>query len=339
MSRNDSGESTDAFQTPSADTEDEARGELDPALPEPDLGASPELSGPVTRSGRKRKSLVPVKSSGKKKKKMNRSPDPKEDRPQPDKAGQAVPSPKTPAPPPPDLPDVRPQNAAPEPVPHCPPQQPPPQAQDLAALLTNGLGTLQNSMGGLQASMGGMEARLAGKIDSLEASVNKNKETIAVLTGIVNKNTVDLARLEAELRSNEVALDGRVADLVKAHIAGLDGPLSLDSSRPPGLSPSQVNMYWQCKRSLRLRPIVGPNLEAVVKNFLFDFLGVDLEAMGPDTGALRVRCVIEPRSKIKDEAVVEFSSAAIRDTIKGSGYTAGGPDRWHQDGGTGPPRL
>ena len=42
--------------------------------------------------------------------------------------------------------------------------------------------------------------------------------------------------------------------------------------------------------------------------------------MCPDAGAIKVRRVYEPRSKIKDEAVVEFSSAPIRDTIKGSGY-------------------
>lgn len=58
-------------------------------------------------------------------------------------------------------------------------------------------------MEGMQESMGGMEARLAKKIDSLESTVAKNKETIIVLKDLVNKNTVDLARLEEYLGKNE----------------------------------------------------------------------------------------------------------------------------------------
>ena len=63
------------FQTPSVADEEEGRSqreqeELEPSRPEPDIGASPELVGPVTRSGRKRKNLSAVKSTGKKKNKM-----------------------------------------------------------------------------------------------------------------------------------------------------------------------------------------------------------------------------------------------------------------------------
>ena len=64
--------------------------------------------------------------------------------------------------------------------------------------------------------MDGMEARLAGKIDSLEASVSKNKETIVVLTDMVNKNTVNLARLEAEMHNR---LDKKVAEIVRDQFA------------------------------------------------------------------------------------------------------------------------
>ena len=117
-----------------------------------DLGASPTL-GPVTRSGRKRKISAAPKSSGKKKKTggMIRSPG----------KNVEVPSQATGA-----------SGAAatggnPQP--------------DLAQLLTNGLS-------GIQASMGGMETRLSNKIDLLEEGVNKNKNTIEILTEVVSKN-------------------------------------------------------------------------------------------------------------------------------------------------------
>ena len=69
MSVEDSFESSEAiFQTPSSVASPATGGEerpeepvdphskFEPAGPEPDIGASPELVGPVTRSGKKRKS-------------------------------------------------------------------------------------------------------------------------------------------------------------------------------------------------------------------------------------------------------------------------------------------
>ena len=147
------------YQTPTAIVLEETADhpELDPPTQE-DLGASPELVGPVTRSGRKRKNSAPVKSAGKKKNKMTSR--------TPPKAGSQAES-NNPAPKAPD--------------------------NDLVALLTGGLSDIKQSMAG-------MEDRLAGKIDSLEASVNKNKQSTVILTESVNKNTVDLARLESQIR-------------------------------------------------------------------------------------------------------------------------------------------
>ena len=72
-------------------------------------------------------------------------------------------------------------------------------APDLASLLMNGLSNIQESMNG-------METRLTGKFDSLEATVKSNKEQIVVLTDTVNKKTIDLARLEAQLCATEDSL-------------------------------------------------------------------------------------------------------------------------------------
>ena len=81
MSVNESTESTETlYQTPTAiviESEEPAHEELEPSRQDEALSASPDLSGPVTRSGKKRKNPGPVKSSGKKKNKtmnMIRSP-------------------------------------------------------------------------------------------------------------------------------------------------------------------------------------------------------------------------------------------------------------------------
>ena len=90
MSVNVSEESVDAvYGTPTAGSGNKGDGrsereaeELEASRPEPDIGASPELVGPVTRSGRKRKNLAPVKSSGKKKNKMIPKSPPEPSRPE-----------------------------------------------------------------------------------------------------------------------------------------------------------------------------------------------------------------------------------------------------------------
>ena len=84
--------------------------------------------------------------------------------------------------------------------------------------------------------------------------------------------------------------------------------------------------YWRCRRSLCLWPNPGPNLEHEVRRFLLSNLEIDLEAMEGDAGSIKVRRVVEPRWKIKEEAIVEFSSAPIRDSVKGSGFKLEGKE-------------
>ena len=294
MSVNGSTESIDTvYQTPSSSVNGEepvSNPELDPALPEPDIGASPELTGPVTRSGKKRKNLVPVKSSGKKKNKMMHSP-PK-DAVNPGTRRQSTTSVEGPP------------GGGSQAVGAVP--------QDLAALLASGLSNIQNSITG-------MVERLSGQIKSLESTVKNNKESIVILTDTVNKNTVNLARLEAQLRESEETLEDRVNDIV-ARI----GPSNLDASLVRSSSQhhhgartaDQINRYWTCRRSLRLWPISGDDLHRSV----LMLLSTNLELRDEEVGHITVRRVREPRSKIQDEAIVEFETSQIRDSVKSLGF-------------------
>ena len=284
MSVNESTESSDAvYQTPGSIVleEQSTHEELEPSREE-DLGASPELDGPVTRSGRKRKNTAPVKSSGKKKNKTMTSRTP----PRPDAQANPPTSSR-----------------------QMPGATPPP---DLAALLSNGLSSIQSTMVA-------MEEKLVGKMDSLEACVNVNKRSISILTGTVSKNTVDLARLETPMREGDDRFEDRVAGIVRS-VMGRDSHSvsSLDlSSRVP--STEQIERYASCRRSLRLWPIVGQNIEESVKDFLRTNLGYTRDQV-EDLGRITARRVIEPRSKIDSEAVVEFASSSIRDAIKSLGF-------------------
>ena len=312
MSVNESTESTETmYQTPGSS--DDANEELEPSRPESELGASPEFSGPVTRSGKKRKNPAPVKSAGKKKNKMSTICSP----PSKPSSSEQTGSPKA--------------TARPAAAPTAQPRSPP----DLAALLKSGLSNIQSSMDGMetrlvslsniQGSMDGMETRLASKIDKLESTVSSNKESIVLLTDTVNKNTVDLARLESQMREANDALEDKVSHIVRS-VLNRDqhehSAISYDASSlaPRRLSSAQIERFERCRRSLRLWPVHGQDLSAGARDFLVEKLGLSAEMVEQDFGRLETRRVVEPRSKIPSEVTVEFPSASIRDSVKSAGY-------------------
>ena len=249
-----------------------------------DIGAFPVL-GPVTRSGRKRKHTIPVKSSGKKKTKMIRSP------------GTATGA----------------QQAG------CPtPTQGTAPAPDFAQLLTMGLADIKSSMGG-------MENRLGGKIDALEETVKKNEGKIEELTATVESNSTELCSLRRRTDATESTIDRRIEETLQRLTANDSLSVTSISTDQTGhhqsRSAQQTSSYWKCRRSLRLWPIKNDgSLEGNVKSFLTGHLGFDLNEVDGDFGTMRVERVIDPRSKIKFEAIVEFATPALRDSIKGSGY-------------------
>ena len=318
MSGGEDNESTETvYQTPdSVVVVEDQDGDFaeEPAAQDPqqDIGASPVL-GPITRSGRKRKTVAPQqKSSGKKNKTMSktiRSPAKKHDLPGATSSKAVQPSP------------VQPRPGAQQP---SNPSQPP----DLAALLADGLTSIRTAMGG-------METRLGNKIDTLEETVKNNSNSIEILTSTVHNNTEGLANLEDRVTQGELALEDKVADIVRQQLAGGSlmasdsvSSLSASSSAPPTpasrLSQSQTMRYWQCRRSLRLWPIVGSDLVAAVKKFLIDTLEMEHDFVEQDIGPLKVEKIVDPRSKISHEVIVEFCSVPLRDSIKASGFKLAG---------------
>ena len=102
-----------------------------------------------------------------------------------------------------------------------------------------------------------MESRLAEKIGSLEASVAGNKGTIVQLTGALNKNTVDLARLETRITEVDSGLETRVTDIVRSVISRDQSRISAvgaseDNQGSRQVSSAQMDRYDRCRRSLRI---------------------------------------------------------------------------------------
>ena len=70
---------------------------------------------------------------------------------------------------------------------------------------------------------------------------------------------------------------------------------------------------------MRLWPIKGPDLIQSARLFLSENLEYSDDFIR-DLGDIKVDHVIEPRSKIQQEAIVDFSTPAVRDAVKGSGF-------------------
>lgn len=100
---------------------------------------------------------------------------------------------------------------------------------------------------------------------------------------------------------------------------------------PPGAtrSRSKSGDYWRCRCALRMRPVGEGDAVLAVRNYIKDYLRQDskfIEDIGPFTVQ---RVPSGPGSKIKDEAIVTFSSVEARDAVKGTARNLAGLGQSH----------
>ena len=93
---------------------------------------------------------------------------------------------------------------------------------------------------------------------------------------------------------------------------------------------SQEDIYWQCRRSLRLWPVPGkdgPEISKSLRIYLRDHLHFS-SAFLTDMGETSIKRIpTAPGARIKDEVVVIFSSTEVRDAIRrGARELAGSPE-------------
>ena len=82
--------------------------------------------------------------------------------------------------------------------------------------------------------------------------------------------------------------------------------------------------YWESRRALRLRPIVGTDSVRAVHDFMVDHLKLGetfMQCLGP-IQVVRVPC--GPAAKVKDEAVVTFQSVDTRDAVRSAARNLAG---------------
>ena len=204
------------------------------------------------------------------------------------------------------------------------PQDAPLTLADLAALIN--ASSQKTALG-----MTDMENRLAGKMDIQEAN-------------LANTNC-ELRQLKERVTDGEATLDTRIATAVdqavarrlgQDHFPPLGGPAtpgpsstlsfpsfataaSSSSGQPSAIiaaDPRAVRQeedYWLCRRSLRLWPAPGPDLNKSVSEFLTSELEIeDLDDIGP----FSVQRYQTAKTKYMNEVLVAFRTANVRDFVK-----------------------
>ena len=107
---------------------------------------------------------------------------------------------------------------------------------------------------------------------------------------------------------------------------------TVGSGPPTSASTEREERYWLCRRSLRVWPIIGGDLRKSVGDFLKGRLKLDSSFM-VTMGDLSVKRVpFTERSKVKNEAVVVFSSVEVRDIVRRSAKVGRPSRRWHPPG-------
>ena len=81
---------------------------------------------------------------------------------------------------------------------------------------------------------------------------------------------------------------------------------------------SKEDVYWQCRRSLRIWPVPEGDVKRGLRTYLKDRLRLSTSFLA-DMGEISVkRIAAGPRSKIVGEVVAIFSSVDVRDAVKGA---------------------
>ena len=83
--------------------------------------------------------------------------------------------------------------------------------------------------------------------------------------------------------------------------------------------------YWECRRALRLRPIVpGTNLEEAVREYMIEHLKLSdsfMDSIGPFSAR---RIPFGPAAKVKNEVLVPYQSTDVRDAVKSAARNLAG---------------
>ena len=175
------------------------------------------------------------------------------------------------------------------------------------------------------ASSDGVDSGLKAFLNAMKEDINR--ATSAAVDRIdkrIDENAREIGDLKKAIGRQEAELGAKIATQVRTEIAKMDMPSQLGSSRAPGpLNDRREKAYHHCRRTLKIWPISGEDMQDEVKNFLSNQLGFDQRKID-SIGTLEISRVPGKRATERNEVLVTFESFVERDQVKAGGVNLAG---------------
>ena len=156
-----------------------------------------------------------------------------------------------------------------------------------------------------------------------------NKATNAAVDRIdrrIDENAKQIGEIKQDMERRDAGISARISTEVRQEVAKLSGLLK---GKSPALEPSEGvrnrrdRAYNHCRRSLKIWPIRGENMEDEVKNFMANKLNFDQRKI-ESLGAIEVVVAPGRLAKDKGEVLATFETKEDRDTVEAGGVNLAG---------------
>lgn len=152
--------------------------------------------------------------------------------------------------------------------------------------------------------------------------IDSTNDAVGNLSRKVDENAAAITSLQREILEKEASIQTRIAAQVEEAISKISAPTPSTHS-PPAVRGRRDAAYHHSRRSLKMWPISGDDLEDSVKVFLKTLLKFTDDRISA-LGSIAVGLPTSKAAKERQEVVATFESKEDRDTVKAAGVHLAG---------------
>ena len=178
------------------------------------------------------------------------------------------------------------------------------------------------------ASGDGVDKDLKAFLTAMKDDINRStKEAVDRIDKRIDENAKHIGEIKQDIERRDASIAAKITATVREEVAKLGTPATATSRSGDELSTGartrRERAYNRCRRTLKIWPISGDNLEDEVRNFLANMLKFD-QAKIDLLGAIDVVVAPGRQAKEKGEVLAVFETKEDRDTVKAGGIALAG---------------
>ena len=163
-------------------------------------------------------------------------------------------------------------------------------------------------------------------LTAMKDDINRStKEAVDRIEKRIDENAKQIGEIKQDIERRDVSIEAKIATAVRQEVANMIVPATTKTGEEltAGAKTRREKAYNRCRRTLKMWPIRGENLEDEVRNFLANMLKFDqpkIEMLGA------IDAVIAPgrQAKERGEVLAIFETKEDRDTVKAGGTELAG---------------